>query len=73
MTRYEKITSLNDEFLSLIQVGFIPLHLLDWKVYYEAYLQEIKKSKTSEAINMIAANYDVSRRQVQRIVAYMES
>jgi hypothetical protein len=73
MTRYETIVNLKDDFLKLISIGLIPVHYLDWKVYYEYYLQEAKRSKASEAINMVAANYDVSKRHMQRIVAHMES
>jgi hypothetical protein len=73
MTRYETITNLGEGFLKLISAGIVSVHLLDWKVYYEYYLQEAKKNKTSEAVNMVAANYDVSKRHVQRIVAYMEA
>ena len=73
MTRYETILNLGDGFLKLINSGIVSVHLLDWKVYYEYYLQESEKNKASEAINMVAANYDVSKRHMQRIVAYMES
>lgn len=41
MTRYETINSLGAEFMKLTGKGLIPLHILDWKVYYESYLEEM--------------------------------
>lgn len=72
MSRYETITSLGDDFLKLINAGIVSVHLLDWKVCYEAYLQYMEKEKHSEAINLVAAHFDVSRRQTERIIAYMK-
>lgn len=72
MTRYEKIKSLGDEFFKLIKAGLIPVHLLDWKVYYEAYIQHCEKEKPNEAACMVAAHYDISKRTTFRIIKYMK-
>ena len=72
MSRYETILSLNENFLLLINKGLVPVHLLDWKVYYESYIEHCKIHKKYEAANIVAAHYDVSQRQMRRIVAYMK-
>jgi len=73
MTKYEIILDTEDVIIKLLNIGIVSIKLLDWKVYYEFYLQECTRYKPSEAINMVAANYRISKRQMQRIVAYMES
>jgi len=80
MTRYETITGLGDNFIKLMGKNLIPVHILDWKVYYEAYLKELEnlnkkhgKLKKTEAVETIAAQYDVSRRSMFHIVSFMES
>lgn len=79
MTRYQTILNLNDTFVKLIGTGLIPVHLLDWKVYYEAYLQELEKQKRAlykikktDAVESVAENFDVSRRQMFYIISFME-
>jgi len=80
MNRYETIVNNEKTILSLICKNIVPVHILDWKVYYEAYLQDLNnqkkncsKVKVMEAMKTVAANYDVSNRHMQRIVAYMEA
>lgn len=79
MTRYQTILSLGNAFTVLIGKGIIPVHLLDWKVYYEAYLAqkelEEKKAtrKKTEAVETVAVHYDISRRHLFQIIKYMES
>lgn len=79
MTRYETIVNLNDNFVKLMSTGLIPVHLLDWKVYYEAYLQELEvqkrnsyKIKKTEAVETVAVNYDISKRQMFYVISFME-
>jgi len=72
MSRYETITTLGDEFIKLMSKSLIPVHILDWKVLYEAYLIERTKCKKTEAIEIVCAQYDVSRRQMFYIVEFME-
>jgi len=40
MTRYETITALGDTFVKLMGKSFIPVHILEYKLYYEAYLKD---------------------------------
>lgn len=72
MTRYETIKDLGEDFLKLINFGLIPVTILDWKVYYEAYTQEVKHYKKTEAALTVAAQYDISRRQMFRVIDFME-
>ena len=79
MTRYETITSLGDEFMKLMGKNLIPVHILDWKVYYEAYLKELDslqrkygKLKKTSAAGIVADNFNISERQLFKIIAFME-
>lgn len=74
MTRYETIIELGDTFMQLMAKGFIPVHILDYKVYYEAYLahRELKCIK-SDAVDKVAIHYDISKRKVYHIISFMEN
>lgn len=79
MTRYETITSLGDTFIKLMGKGFIPTHILDWKVYYEAYLKEMEalqkqygKPKKTRAAGNVADDFKISERSMFSIIAFME-
>lgn len=79
MTRYETIVSLKDDFIKLMGKNLIPVHILDWKTYYESYLQEIdyqKKNYTKpikeEAVMTVATRYDISRRSMYYVISFME-
>lgn len=80
MTRYETIQHLGEEFIMLISKGFIPVHLLDWKVYYEAYLKESALQRTkygrvrkTHVACTIADEFNISERSVFTVIAFMES
>jgi hypothetical protein len=79
MTRYESITSLGENFIKLISKGLIPAHILDWKVYYEAYRKEMDalqkqygKPKKTRAAGNVADSYKISERCMFSIIAFME-
>jgi len=79
MTRYETINNLGDNFIKIMSKGLMPVHLLDWKVYYEAYLEqanlmlkEYGKPKKTKAAEITAAMYNISDRTVFSIIAFME-
>ena len=79
MTRYETIVSLGDDFMKLMGKNLIPVHILDWKVYYEAYVKELEslqkkhgKIKKTRAAGIIADNFKISERQLFKIIAFME-
>ena len=79
MTRYETITSLGDDFMKLMGKNLIPVHILDWKVYYEAYVKELEalsnrynsRQKTIAA-RIVADEYRISQRTIFNVIAFME-
>lgn len=80
MTRYETITNLGDDFVKLISKGLVPVHLLDWKVYYEAYLKEAEnyrqkhgKVRKTHVACTIADDFKISERSIFTVIAFMES
>ena len=80
MTRYQTITALGDSFLTLMGKGIIPVHLLDWKVYYEAYVKELsdqrksfKRVTKSNVAATVALHYNMSERMLFKIIAFMEN
>lgn len=79
MTRYETIKSLGDTFIKLMGKGLVPVHILDWKVYYEAYLKQADvllkehgKPKKTKAAGITAATYNISDRTIFNVIAFME-
>ena len=79
MTRYEILLNLGENFVKLVGKNLIPVHLLDWKVYYEAYLKEteyhkkhFKKVRKTHMIQLIAENYNITERTMFNVVSFME-
>lgn len=79
MTRYETITSLGDDLIKLMGKSIIPVHILDWKVYYEAYLKQTElllkeygKPRKTWAAGMVADEYNISERTMFNVIAFME-
>jgi poly-beta-hydroxyalkanoate depolymerase len=79
MTRYETIVNLGDNFIKLMGKSLIPVHVLDWKVYYEAYLKQAEavtrqygKPKKTLAAALTAETYSISERSMFNVIAFME-
>jgi hypothetical protein len=79
MTRYETIQGLGDDFMKLMARNIIPVHILDWKVYYEAYLKEAEalntrytKRQKTIAARIVADEYKISPRTMFNVIAFME-
>ena len=79
MTRYETILNLGDNFIKLMGKSLIPVHVLDWKVYYEAYLKQAEitakeygKPKKTLAAALTAETYSISERSMFNVIAFME-
>ena len=79
MSRYEILTTNEKIVLKFLANNLMPVHILDWKVYYEAYLVNLKatekesgKPRKNEAIETVAAHYDISRRTMYAVIAFME-
>lgn len=80
MTNYEKILTIEKDFLELINRGFIPTNALHYKVLYEAYLAQIdynkkkfEAEKKEEAVMTVAAQNDIGRRTMYRVIKFMEA
>jgi len=79
MTRYETITALGDDFMKLMGKNLIPVHILDWKVYYEAYVKELEalsnrynsRQKTIAA-RIVADEYKITPRTLFNVIGFME-
>ena len=79
MTRYETILGLGDDFMKLMARNIIPVHILNWKVCYEAYLKEkdalenkYGKNKKTRAAGNVCDDYKISERNMFYIIAFME-
>ena len=79
MTRYETLISLGEDFVKLVGKNLIPVHVLDWKILYEAYLKEteyhtkyFKKVRKTHMIQLVAENYDITERTMFNVVSFME-
>jgi hypothetical protein len=70
--RYEIIQSLGRNLLTLIQARVIPMTILDYKTYYEEYLDELQTNNEASSKKIISTKHDISLRKVQRIVEFME-
>lgn len=80
MNRYETILNLGETFMKLMGKGLMPVHILDWKVYYEAYLKEMeyqqknfKKPRKTHAAGCAAEQYGITERTMFNVIAFMES
>lgn len=73
VNNYEFIKNLDKEtYLSLIKRGFIPIHIMDWLLIYEHFLKEKKNHKKSVAITFCQDEFNVSERQIYKIIEKME-
>ena len=62
----------SEDFLTLLKKGVLPLSLLDQKVYYEYYLNDLKKtgSKVQSVMNT-AEEYRKSESTINRAIRFM--
>lgn len=79
MTRYQTITALGDDLIKLMSKKLIPIHILDWKVYYEAYITETEsaakkrvKTNKTQIIYDLAGRYNITERTLYNVIAFME-
>ena len=79
MNRYNTLTSLGDNLVKLIAKSLVPVHILDYKVYYEAYLQQMeyhkkhfKKTGKTAVAATVAEHYNISERTMFSVIAFME-
>ncbi len=58
-------------FLELVRRGVIPVHIMDYMVVYETYLQQLTENKKSVAITYCAERYNCSENTIRNIVNFM--
>lgn len=83
MVAYELIQKLEqlDYFDQLLKGGIIPMHLIDYKMIYEFYVNELNtlkkirwvKNTKRQAIENTAGEYNISERTVYEIIKKMKS
>ena len=72
---YELIKKIENtpDFLSMLKKGWIPITILDKRIYYEFYKQEFEACGNSwEAIIRTSDNYKVSESTIRRAIKFME-
>lgn len=73
MTNYKMIQRIESETfgLELLRRGMLPLKLLDYKVYYERYLSELKTKRQGLAITFTAEEFNVSENTIRNAITLM--
>lgn len=61
------------ELTKLVARGIVSIHLMDWLVIYEYYLDERKTLGKMQSYSNTAENYKVDETTVRRLVYWMES
>ena len=56
----------------LYLLGILPIHLMDWTVIYEYYLDERKCLGKMQSYSNTADNYNLSENHIMNIVYWME-
>ena len=60
-------------FLTLLRVGVIPISILDRKVYYEFYLEQLKVNGKMQSIQNTCEEFNISQKTVYNAINLMES
>lgn len=74
--RYKLIKRIENssEFLALISKGMLPMVILEHKVYYEYYLDDLKKTQSkSQSVLNTSEEFDKSERTIFRAIQFMKS
>tara|TARA_R110000851_G_scaffold73647_4_gene162438 strand:- start:522 stop:752 length:231 start_codon:yes stop_codon:yes gene_type:complete len=73
MILHEVIKQIENDsrFIKLLQLGVIPLSVLDKKVYYERFLQESLKNSKMVAISNTSEEYNVCTQTIRRSIKLM--
>ena len=74
MNRYEMINQLKQcsNFTQLVASGIVSLSISTWLQIYETYLIELKTNEKSVAIQFTADYYNLSTRQIYKVLSFME-
>lgn len=74
-TTYELIKQIENDmsFTVLLKKGVIPLTVMDKKVYYEYYIQDLQTTgNTWQSVINTSEEYNVSQMTVRRAIKFME-
>lgn len=72
MNNYNFIKSIPYEtYLSLIQRGIIPIHIMDYVLIYETYLIDLEKNKKSVSITYCAEKFNKHENSIRNIIKFM--
>jgi DNA-directed RNA polymerase specialized sigma54-like protein len=74
VTNYELILKMekHGEYLQAIRRGIMPIVVMDYRLYYEKYIQERKGVSKMQAITNVSEEYGVSESTVKRAVRFMK-
>jgi hypothetical protein len=74
MNNYDFIKKIDQKlYYALITKGLIPMHIMDWVLIYENYLEEKKKNKATISVTYVAEKYNCSEIKVWKIINFMKS
>lgn len=72
MVNYDFLKKIDNMlFLELVRRGVIPVHIMDYMVVYETYLQQIINNKKSVAITYCAEKYNCSENTIRNVINFM--
>ena len=72
---YELILKIENtpDFLSMLKKGWIPISILDKRIYYERFILELKDgSSDRQGILKTADYYNVSESTIKRAIKFMQ-
>lgn len=74
MNRYEIITQLKtcSNFTQLVASGIVSISIASWLQIYETYLTELKHNDKPTSIQFTADYYNLSNRQIYKVISFME-
>jgi hypothetical protein len=71
MVRYNLLKAI--ELTPLVSCGIISLTIATWLQIYELYLDELKENQKVIAIQFTADYYNISERNIYKIINFMEN
>ena len=71
MVRYELLKNTN--ITPLVASGIISINIATWLTIYDFYLNELKENQKVIAISFTSDYYNISERNLYRIISFMEN
>ena len=72
MTNYDFLKSIEQKlFLELVKRGIIPIHIMDYLLIYETYLNEMQSNKKSVCITFCSDRFNVHENTIRNIIKFM--